>query len=69
MDKLLNEAVAETDPEKRKSIYADAVGVYVTDVPAIPLYYPNGSRAYSKAVKIEDSMVEYNKFYDYSWAD
>ncbi|MDR1510489.1 MAG: ABC transporter substrate-binding protein [Synergistaceae bacterium] len=69
MDKLLNSAVAETDPEKRKSLYAEAIKIYTEDVPAIPLYYPNGSRAYSKAVKIEDSMVEYNKFYDYSWAD
>jgi peptide/nickel transport system substrate-binding protein len=69
MDKLLNSAVAETDPEKRKALYAEAIKIYTEDVPAIPLYYPSGSRAYSKTVKIEDSMVEYNKFNDYSWAD
>jgi peptide/nickel transport system substrate-binding protein len=69
MDKLLNSAVAETNPVKRKELYSKVIKMYTDEVPAIPLYYPNGSRAYSKSVKIEDSMVEYNRFYDYSWAN
>lgn len=68
MDSLLDAGVAETDPVKRREIYRQAVGVYVRDVPAVPLYYPNGSRAYADVLAIDDAMVEYNKFYNYRWA-
>ncbi|MDR1471452.1 MAG: ABC transporter substrate-binding protein [Synergistaceae bacterium] len=69
MDSLLDAAAAETDPGKRREIYTNVVKLYVKDIPAIPFYYPNGSRAYSDAVKAKDSMVEYNKFYDYAWVE
>lgn len=67
MDKLLDAGAAETDPEKRREIYADVIKLYVKDVPAVSLYYPNGSRAYSDKVAIEDTLVEYNRFYYYAW--
>ena len=67
MDKLLDAGVAETDPDKRREIYADVIKLYVKDVPAVPLYYPNGSRAYSDKATIEDTLVEYNRFYYYAW--
>lgn len=67
MDDLLMKAEAKTDPEARKQLYADAIKIYDKDVPQIPLYYPNGSRAYSKDLVIDKGNVEYDRFYDYKW--
>lgn len=69
MDELLIKAEAETDTEARKQLYADAIKIYTTDVPQIPLYYPNGSRAYSKDLVIDKGNVEYDRFIDYQWSN
>ncbi|MGI6679115.1 MAG: ABC transporter substrate-binding protein [Dehalobacterium sp.] len=69
VDDLLKQAAGETDKEARKQLYGDVVKIYTEDVPQIPLYYPNGSRAYSKALTIEDGNVEYDRFYDYAWSN
>jgi len=41
MDKTLGEARASADVEQRKALYAKATGIYLTDLPTIPLYHPN----------------------------
>ncbi|MEW6082884.1 MAG: ABC transporter substrate-binding protein [Bacillota bacterium] len=67
MDEILAKAGAETDPEVRKRLYADAIRIYTEDVPQIPLYYPDGSRAYSRDLAIHEGNVEYDRFFDYAW--
>lgn len=67
MDDLLTKAEAQTDPTARKQLYADAIKIYDKDIPQIPLYYPNGSRAYSKDLVIDKGNVEYDRFFDYKW--
>ena len=41
MDKALGEARATSDVEKRKALYGTATGIYLADLPTIPLYHPN----------------------------
>lgn len=41
MDKVLGEARAVADPEQRKTLYGKATGIYLADLPTIPLYHPN----------------------------
>lgn len=67
MDELLTKAAGKTDPEARKQLYTEAIKIYTKDVPQIPLYYPNGSRAYSKDLVIDKGNVEYDRIYDYKW--
>jgi len=67
MDALLTKAESETTSEARKQLYADAIKIYTKDVPQIPLYYPNGSRAYSKDLVIDKGNVEYDRIMDYKW--
>ena len=67
MDKLLEDARAQNDPEARKKIYTEAIKIFDRDVPIVPLYYPNGSRAYSKDLVIDKGNVEYDRLFSYSW--
>ena len=67
MDDLLIKAEATPDQEARKQLYASAIKIYDTDVPQIPLYYPDGSRAYSKDLTVDKGNVEYDRIFDYSW--
>jgi peptide/nickel transport system substrate-binding protein len=69
LDSILKAAGGETDAEARKDMYKQAIEIFSQDVPQIPLYYPNGSRAYSKNLKIEDGLVQYNRMYDYSYVE
>jgi len=69
VDELLTKAAGETDEEARKQLYADIIKIYTEDVPQIPLYYPNGSRAYSKDLVIEKGNTEYDRFFDYAWSN
>ena len=39
MDKLLKALEIELDPEKRKSMWAEAQRLYATDLPSLPLYF------------------------------
>jgi peptide/nickel transport system substrate-binding protein len=41
LDGVLNEARAEDDFAKRKQLYDKATGLYLADLPTIPLYHPN----------------------------
>lgn len=68
MDQLLEEARAQNDPEARKKIYTEAIKLFDRDVPIVPLYYPNGSRAYSKDLVIDPGNAEYDRLFSYSWA-
>lgn len=68
LDEILKEAGSTSDEDARKELYTKAIKIFDEDVPQIPLYYPNGSRAYNKGLKIEDGLVQYNRIYDYSIA-
>ncbi len=41
MDETLLAARKEIDETKRKALYEKAAGIYLTDLPTIPLYHPN----------------------------
>lgn len=69
MDELLMKARIETDSEARKLLYADAIELYTKDVPEIPLYFTNGSRAYIKDLVIDKGNVQFDKIYNYNWND
>ncbi|GHC48442.1 peptide ABC transporter substrate-binding protein [Streptomyces flavofungini] len=57
-DKLINEANAETDAAKAVTKFQDAEKILAKDMPAIPLWYQNGSAGYSDKV----SDVALNQF-------
>lgn len=69
VDELLKKAAGETDEEARKQLYGEIIKIYTADIPQIPLYYPNSSRAYSKDLVIEEGNAEYDRFFDYSWSN
>jgi peptide/nickel transport system substrate-binding protein len=51
MDQMLLAARAELDEEARKAIYEDITGLYLTDLPTIPLYHPNWFYAVQSGVE------------------
>ncbi|MER7347920.1 ABC transporter substrate-binding protein [Streptomyces aurantiacus] len=57
-DKLINEANGETDTAKAVTKFQDAEKILAKDMPAIPLWYQNGSAGYSDRV----SDVSLNQF-------
>ncbi|MER5299141.1 ABC transporter substrate-binding protein [Streptomyces lasiicapitis] len=57
-DKLINEANGETDTAKAVTKFQDAEKILAKDMPAIPLWYQNGSAGYSDRV----SDVALNQF-------
>ncbi|MFF7196825.1 ABC transporter substrate-binding protein [Streptomyces sp. NPDC008079] len=57
-DKLVNQANAETDTAKAVGLFQDAERQLVKDMPAIPLWYQNGSAGYSDKI----TNVELNPF-------
>ncbi|WP_411138974.1 ABC transporter substrate-binding protein [Streptomyces sp. C10] len=57
-DKLVNEANADTDPQKAVRTFQDAEKILATQMPAIPLWYQNGSGGYSDRI----SNVSLNPF-------
>lgn len=70
LDSLITKAKQEMNPDKRKGIYAEADKIFTNDVVQIPLFYPNGSRVYSKDLVIDKGLLSnhagYN-FVDYKW--
>lgn len=67
MDELLMKARSEMDTDTRKNIYADAIKLYTDDAVQIPLYYVNGSRAFTKDLTVEEGYVEYDRIFNYKW--
>ncbi|MEU8682065.1 ABC transporter substrate-binding protein [Streptomyces sp. NPDC048611] len=57
-DKLVNEANADTDPRQAVATFQDAEKILATQMPAIPLWYQNGSGGYSDRI----SNVSLNPF-------
>ncbi|WP_432145450.1 peptide ABC transporter substrate-binding protein [Streptomyces sp. bgisy084] len=57
-DKLVNQANAETDQTKAVAAFQDAEKILATQMPAIPLWYQNGSGGYSERI----SNVALNPF-------
>ena len=50
LDGVLTQARAESGEAKRKALYEKATGIYLTDLPTIPIYHPNWFFAARKAV-------------------
>ena len=67
MDDLILKAKVIPDIEKRKTAYKDVFALFARDVPSVPLYYANSSRAYSSALKVEPNCAQYDRFYYYRW--
>lgn len=57
-DRLVDRANAETDKAKAVTVFQDAEKVLAKDMPAIPLWYQNGSAGYSDKI----SHVSLNQF-------
>jgi peptide/nickel transport system substrate-binding protein len=62
-------AAGETDQESRKQLYAEVIEIYTEEVPQIPLFYPDSSRAFSNALVCDEGNVEYDRFFDYAWSN
>lgn len=67
IDPFLAKASAETDTQVRKPLYTEAIKIFTQDVPLIPLYYTQGTRAYSKDLTIDAGNVQYDHIYYYKW--
>jgi peptide/nickel transport system substrate-binding protein len=67
VDPILIEAVSTNDGDKRAEAYERAIKLFTPDVPLIPLFYTNGSRAYSADLEIKPGNVQYDRIYHYSW--
>jgi peptide/nickel transport system substrate-binding protein len=67
VDPILIEAVSTDDEGKRAEAYERAIKLFTPDVPLIPLFYTNGSRAYSAELEIHPGNVQYDRIYYYSW--
>ena len=55
LDKILIDARRTSDEAQRKQLYDKATGIYLTDLPTIPLYHPNwfyGARASVEGINI-----------------
>ena len=50
-DELLHQAAAASSVEESKKIYVKAQSILMKDLPAIPLWYPNGSTAWNPSSK------------------
>jgi peptide/nickel transport system substrate-binding protein len=67
LDPLLVDAAAVSDPAERAKIYEKAARLFSPDFPLIPLFYTNGSRAYSSELSVDEGSVQYDRIYYYSW--
>lgn len=67
IEPYLQEGLSTSDLDARKEIYSDVIDIFVEDVPLIPLYYTNGSRAYSSDLTIDENLVQYDRLFYYSW--
>ena len=67
VDPILIEAMSTNDDAKRAEAYERAIRLFTPDFPLIPLFYTNGSRAYSSALDIKPGNVQYDRIYHYSW--
>ncbi|ATW27914.1 ABC transporter substrate-binding protein [Candidatus Formimonas warabiya] len=69
IDPYLTKASAEMDTEVRKQLYTEAIKIFTQDIPLIPLYYTQGTRAYTKGLTVDAGNVQYDHIYDYRWND
>jgi peptide/nickel transport system substrate-binding protein len=67
VDPILIEAMSTNDDSIRAKAYERAIKLFTPDVPLIPLFYTNGSRAYSAELEIKPGNVQYDRIYHYSW--
>ena len=68
MDKLLEDARAEIDPDARKELYRQAMDMYREEVCEIPFYYLVDARAFTKDAETDYANVGIDKIYNFRWA-
>ena len=64
VDRLLEEAAAETDTAKANDLYKQAQEIMVDELPAIPMWVPMSSYAWNPEVSGVDMM--WNGTFDYA---
>lgn len=67
IDPFLAKGSVEMDTEVRKQLYTEALKIFTQDVPLVPLYYTQGTRAYSRDLVIDEGNVQYDHIYNYQW--
>jgi len=68
MDSYLTQAKAESDNAKRVDLYTKAMNLFAQDMPMVPLFYPSGSRAYSKDLVITNKFAaRRDMVYAFQW--
>lgn len=60
-------AAAEQDYAKRQDLYEICIQDFLDNVPIIPLYMPNGSRAFNSELTCDEGNAQYERFFWYSW--
>ncbi len=51
MDKALDGAERELDPDKRRALFADILRLYADDLPVLPMYFRVDSFVFPKQLK------------------
>lgn len=70
MDALILAGRATLDSDERIAIYEELVELFNEDMPYVPLYYVDGSRAFSSRIKLtDDRLAQRDMFRYYTWAD
>ncbi|MBR1456832.1 MAG: ABC transporter substrate-binding protein [Oscillospiraceae bacterium] len=67
MDELIVAAKTIPDPEARKAAYEPLIALFAEDLPSVPLYYTNSTRAYSADLVCRDNCAQYDRFYYFSF--
>ncbi len=60
-------AAAEQDYAARQALYEICIQDFLDNVPLIPLYMPDGSRAFTNDLTCDEGNVQYERFFWYSW--
>ncbi len=69
MDALLEAGRAETDAEKRKEIYKQAMDLYREQVCEVPFYYTTDARAFTKDITTDYTNSGMDKMSNFRWAE
>ena len=69
MDKILEDARAETDAEARKELYRQAMDLYREEVCELPFYYATDARAFTKDVTTDYANNSIDRIYHFRWVD
>lgn len=68
LDAYIMKGKITLDREERREVYREAVRYYAEQLPQIPLYYINATRAFNADLDIDEGYAEYDRYYNYRWA-